>query len=198
MQIPNLQNLLKIDFDKNKKQILIFAGLVAILVLILYVNFILTPQVMRVVNVIVKMNKMGFELKSAKEEIVKIPKYKSDIEAFKEKVENYEKMLPAEQEIPSLLESLSSMAKSSGVRIESIMPIVKKDDKNSSSQVYQEIPILITGKSGYHELGNFVSKLEGGERFMKIVDINIKAGKLTPKRHDVEILVLTYILVKGK
>lgn len=199
MQIPSLQKLLQIDFKKNQKQILIFLGLMAASVVIIYFNFILTPQVRRVVGAIIKTNKMGADLKNAKRDILRIPEFKNNIAAYKEKVDSYERMLPAEQEIPTLLESLSGMAKTSGVKIESIMPIARKEEKSqATNQVYQEIPILITAQSGYHELGSFISKLENSERFMKIVDISIKANKLTPKRHDVELLVLTYILMKGK
>lgn len=188
----------QIDFKKNQKQILIFAGLVAALVVFLYFNLLLRPQVMWVIDSVAKMNTAGSDLKSAKDAIAQIPKFKADIDAYKEKVDSYERMLPAEQEIPSLLESLSSMAKSSGVRIDSITPVVKKEDKNQAAQVYQEIPILITAKSSYHELGQFLSKLENSERFMKVVDIDMKYNKATPKKHDVELLVLTYILNKGR
>lgn len=197
MELPDLHNLLKIDFKKNQKQVLIFLALVSLLAVFIYFNYLLRPQVMRVVDVIVKMNRLDTDLKGAKADISKIPDYKNDISKYKEQVDSYERMLPAEQEIPTLLENLSNMAKSSGVKIESIMPVARKEDKNKTSQVYQEIPILITAKSGYHELGNFIAKLEGAERFMKIVDIDMRSVKVTPKRHDVELLVLTYILVGG-
>jgi type IV pilus assembly protein PilO len=199
MQIPDLKNLIQqFDFKKNQKQVMIFLLLALVFVLIIYFNFLLMPQVTRVIGATVKMNEMGSDLKNAKSDIARVPEFKKDISEFKEKVDSYERMLPAEQEIPTLLESLSVMAKSSGVRIESIMPVAKKEEKLSPGQVYQEIPILITARSGYHELGSFVSKLENAERFMKIVDINIRTNKLAPKKHDVEILVLTFILVKGK
>ena len=74
----------------------------------------------------------------------------------------------------------------------------KKEEKKQALQVYQEIPILITAKSGYHELGQFLAKLENAERFMKVVGMTIKSNKATPKKHDAELLVLTYILTKGK
>ncbi len=199
MQIPDLQSLLKIDFKKNQKQIMIFLVLMAVLLVIVYFNFILTPQVTRVVHVVIEMSRQGADLKNAKRDILNVPKFKHAILSYKEKVDSYERMLPAEQEIPTLLENLSAMAKSSGVKIDSIMPVAKKEEKaQNAAQVYQEIPIRITAKSGYHELGAFVANLENAERFMKVVDISIRSNKQSPKRHDVEILVLTYILTKGK
>ena len=43
-----------------------------------------------------------------------------------------------------------------------------------------------------------MAKLEDADRFMKVADIDIKANKATPKKHDVELLVLTYVLAKAK
>lgn len=188
---------LRTDFTKNKTQAIIFIALIAVLASLVYFNYLLKPQVVRVADVVIKVNKKGNDLKNAKSDISRIGKFKSDIDSYKEKVDRYEKMLPAEQEIPNLLETLSNMAKSSGVKIVGIMPSVAKEaDKISKRQIYQEIPILISAKSGYHELGRFLNRLENSDRFMKVVDIQIKANSLTPKKHDVELLVLTYTLLK--
>ncbi len=189
---------LRIDFKKNAKQIMIFMALVAMLALVSYFNFILRPQVSWAVGAIRNMSKMAGDLKRSKDTIARIPKFKSDISAYKGQVDSYERMLPAEQEIPTFLENLSGMAKSSGVKIEGVAPVTKKEEKAQTGQVYQEMPILITAKSGYHELGQFLCRLENAERFIKVVDITIRSNKLTPKRHDVELLVLTYILTKGR
>jgi Tfp pilus assembly protein PilO len=90
------------------------------------------------------------------------------------------------------------MAKDSDIKIVGIVPVLSKlkDDKSvKKGQTYQEIPILITAKSGYHQIGHFLSSLESADRFMKVTDINIKANKLSPKNHDVELIICTYILL---
>jgi len=188
----------KFDFKNPKNQMVVLAALVAILVVMVYINFLLVPQVIRVVGVAVKNSKAKTEIKEVKNEITNIDKYKKGIGAYKDKVEKYEHMLPAEQEIPSLLENLSAMAKSSGVKIVGITPVAVPENKQKTDQVYQEIPILISARSGYHELGSFLAKLESADRFMKVVDIDVRANRSTPRKHDVELLVLTYILFKGR
>ena len=90
------------------------------------------------------------------------------------------------------------MYKRQDIKIVGIVPAMSylKDDKSvKKSQIYREIPILITAKSGYHELGSFLNNLENADRFMKVVDIDIKANKTSPKKHDVELMVCTYILL---
>ncbi|MCX5686865.1 MAG: type 4a pilus biogenesis protein PilO [Candidatus Omnitrophica bacterium] len=190
--------LTDIDIKNPKHQAIILAALIAILTVILYFILLLQPQVMRIIGTVIKDHKMKADLKSMESEIANIGRYSKEIGAYKDKVERYERMLPAEQEIPTLLESLSGMAKSSGVKIVGITPVVIREEKKREGQIYQEIPILISAKSGYHELGNFLAKLEDSDRFMKVADIEIRANKAMPKRHDTEVLVFTYILLKGR
>lgn len=187
-----------IDIKNPKHQMVILAMLIAILLVILYFTLLLKPQVMRVTGAVIKNHKMKIELKSMESEIANIDRYTKEISAYKDEVERYEHMLPAGQEVPKLLESLSGMAKSSGVKIVGITPVTVLQDKKREDQIYQEIPILISAKSGYHELGNFLTKLEDSDRLMKLADIEIRANKAVPKKHDVELLVLTYILLKGR
>jgi len=191
-------NFSSIDLKDKKTQVMILAGLLSILAIIIYVSFILVPQVDRVFKAMDHASKLGADLKVAQDNIANAPKYKSSLGLYEEKVDRYEKMLPAKQEIPALLESLSYMAKSSDVKIVGIMPVVEKEGMVKVSQIYKEIPIRISAKSGYHELGKFLSGMEGADRFMKVSDLQIKSNSQSPRQHDVEIMVLTYILLGAK
>ncbi|MFA6079189.1 MAG: type 4a pilus biogenesis protein PilO [Candidatus Omnitrophota bacterium] len=194
-------DLSSIDLKKAQPQVLILAALVSGVVLIALIFFILIPQVNKITDVLSKTGKAMSDLKEAEYQISRIDKYKTDIATFKEKVDLYEKKLPAEQEIPSLLENLSTLAKKSSISIVGITPVAPvaaKDQKAQKSAIYQEFPILVSAKSGYHELGSFLSSLENADRFMKVVDIEVNLNKTTPKKHDVDLMVYTYILLKEK
>jgi len=191
-------NLPSIDLKDKKTQIYILIGLMSLFAVIVYFSFILTPQVERVFEAVDHAAKISTNLKDAQYNIANIPKFRTNITAYEEKIERYEKMLPTEQEIPALLENLSDMARKSNIKIVGIMPVVTKDDKTKKIAVYQEKPILINAKSGYHELGKFISNMENADRFMKVSDIQIKTNNQSPKKHDVELTVLTYTLMKGR
>ena len=184
------------ELKNNPKQMILFVAAAALIMVILYLNFVLIPQVVGAFGAVMRMNKAQSELNSAQTDAARIATLKKSIVSFEAKVDKYEKMLPAQQEIPSLLESLSDMAKSSGIKIVGIMPVAAKEEKFQKEQIYKETPILISAKSGYHELGRFVSDMENSDRFMKVADIQIKVSAATPKKHDVELLVLTYVLLK--
>jgi hypothetical protein len=57
---------------------------------------------------------------------------------------------------------------------------------------------MISARAGYHELGKFMSTLENSGRFMKCADMRMKANTSNPKKHDVELLVLTYVCLGCK
>jgi type IV pilus assembly protein PilO len=187
-----------IDFKDRKTRLAILMGLVSVLAAVIYVSFVLIPQVERVSDAVRQAAKVSAELKDAGADIADIPKLKDAMVSYEEKVNLYEKMLPAEQEIPTLLEGLSEMAKSSGVKIGGIMPVATKEDRTKKADIYREQPILINAKCGFHELGRFLSRMENADRFMKVADINIKSTAQSPKKHEVELLVLTYTLSRGR
>lgn len=186
----------KINIDFKNKQIMLLAVLVGIAVLYVYANFILIAQARDTFRTYKNSRKAHREVISAERDIAKVEDLKNQVLQYRSKIDSYERMLPAEQEVPGLLENLSLMAKKSGVKIVGITPVSSKESP-SAGQIYHEIPILISAKSGYHELGRFLSDLEGADRFMKVVDIQIKANRTSPKKHDVELLVMTYILPKN-
>lgn len=186
------------NYKSTQREKIILIALLAMLISFLYLKYILRPHFTRVSGSFVAMKNIASKLKNAAREIARMPVYERDITAYEDKVNRYEKMLPAEQEIPALLEILSAMAKESGVKIVAITPVMPKENTAGSNQAYQEIPILINARSGYHELGNFLASLENSDRFIKVVDISIRTNSLAPRRHDVELLVLTYILAGGR
>ncbi|MDP3730825.1 MAG: type 4a pilus biogenesis protein PilO [Candidatus Omnitrophota bacterium] len=191
-------DLKSIDLKNTRTQILLLTILAALAAAALYIYFVFVPQVMRAFELTASTGKTKSELKSARTVIKDFERLKDELEEQSQKVESYEKKLPAEQEIPALLENLSNMAKESNIKIIGIVPAMSysKEDKSADkNQIYREIPILITAKSGYHELGNFLNNLENADRFMKAADISIEANKASPKKHDVELLVCTYVLL---
>ncbi|MBI5144103.1 MAG: type 4a pilus biogenesis protein PilO [Candidatus Omnitrophica bacterium] len=195
-------NLPKIDLKKDEKKTKILIIAVSAFLLIMYFNFLFRPQITRLTGVLSGMGTVSRDLRIAQADISKIDQFRANIEAYREKVEYYEKRLPAEQEMPSILADLSNMAKGSNIKILSITPIPVsaslKDADRTKKRIYQERPILINAKSGYHELGQFLSNLENADRFMKVVDIDVKTNKVTPKKHDVELVVSTFILLNER
>lgn len=182
---------------KNPKQMMVAVSAATVFALLLYFNFLLKPQVMSICSDRSKLSKVSADLGAARSDIAKISDMEKAVKAYSKKLGQYEKTLPTEEGIPGLLESLSEMAKNASMRIDGIVPAEQKETK-TEGRVYKEIPIMITASAGYHGLGRFLSSLEDSDRFMKVVDMQIKANPVSPKKHDVELLVVTYVLLEDK
>ena len=151
-----------IDFKSNKKQAMILTIVLLVMALVLYFNILLRPQIGRLTDLLGNTGKLMSDFKLANSDIANIDIFKKKIGENKEKVELYEKQLPVEHEIPRLLEGLSNLAKTANIKIISITPIPSstKDTAGKKKVYYKEIPIRISAKSGYHELGIFLNNLE--------------------------------------
>lgn len=193
MKLP--AELKNIDFKKNPKQLTMIIAAISAALLFAFAYFLLFPQLGRLGALAGKAGKAKLELRSAKVAIANIDKFKGEIARSSGKIELYEKKLPVEQEMPSLLESLNAMAKRSKMDIISITPVAGSNT-GAQKAAYQEFLIKISVRGGYHELGTFLSDIENADRFMKVVDMDIKANEATPAKHSVELLVATYILLK--
>jgi type IV pilus assembly protein PilO len=187
-------NLKNIDFKDPKVQNVILILLLGLIIFVLYIYFMLLPQVAYDIKTVGKTFRIRSEIKSARSLMAQKDELGKKASDYNAKIELYEKKLPAQQEIPDLLENLSKMAKNANITIVGITPVTVKLQKERKGQIYKEIPILITAKSGYHELGRFLSNLENADRFMKVADINMKVNASSPKKHDVELMVYTYVL----
>lgn len=187
----------ELNFKDNPNQFKMLVILAAAIIIALDFYLLLGPQISGLTNILSKTAKLKSELKGIEADSAKMSKLREAIKGYEAKVDYYEGMLPSEQEIPSLLQNLSDMARSAKVKIVSITPLASSGEgRADESKIYQEFPIHITAKSGYHELGMFLSSLESANRFMKVRDIDIRANKQTPKKHDIDLIVATYILLK--
>ena len=95
---------------------------------------------------------------------------------------------------------MSSIAKTSKVKILSITPFALKAVKAEGKEIeyYKQMPILITAKSGYHQLGRFVSNLEKGGRFVTISDLRIQHDPAFPRMQNIRMELKTYVSVEPK
>lgn len=127
------------------------------------------------------------ELQRVRQELIDDAKNAAEI---KKKWESTHALI-AEQEkmtIPStaaaaLLENLSKEARQAGVKITSVKPV--EAPRGKGSKLFSPLPIKFSGIAGTHELGKFLSRLESGPTFFRVIELSITAS-LTERRHQIE------------
>lgn len=183
--------------DEEKKIYLI--GVVTLITGVLYVSFIILPKMSELARTSREVSDLKDQINVVTSRVKKMEETSGKLESLRNEQKTYAKQLPPEKEVPSLLEGLSSIAEKAGVDIKSITPyaIIEPDPKFAQDVYYREMPLLLTAKSGYHQLGMFISDLEEAQRFITIEDVRIRYDDKAPRMHNVRMLLKTYVAVGG-
>lgn len=112
-------------------------------------------------------------------EIAKVEKASKEIKKHRQAMAETELMfakasglLPQQQEIPSLLTSISDLGQSSGLDFLSFAP--KKEVRRA---FYADIPVDIKVRGAYHNVGVFLDKVSKLSRIVNVSNIDMKAPK---------------------
>ena len=197
MQKIQLGRLKDLKIDKSKRETMLILIFGYVLFVFFYYQILLKVKISELSLLVPETKRLTEDIKNTAEDLKHEDILKKRYENMEKEISTYENKLPAEREIPLLLEEVSGMAKDSYVKISAINPVTtSQPQEKDASKVYQRIPILINAKSGYHELGAFINRLEKAKRFMEVSDINIQTEMPNFRRHDVELVVSTYVLFK--
>lgn len=117
-------------------------------------------------------------------------KIKHEWTQAKERMAETEKSFVAPDGLSALLENLSKLAQESGVKILTLN--TGEPEEAGQTRRYARVPIRLSAVAGTHNLGEFLTRLESGQTFFKVVDLKIKAQPSDAKRHWVEMTLQVY------
>jgi Tfp pilus assembly protein PilO len=118
-----------------------------------------------------------------------------------------QQLLPSEEELPAVIESLSDLAGQSQVKIQTIFPqrtdadgAGRKDKEKERGggaglkqpDIYKEVIIQIDALAGFHQLGTFLSRIEQAEKPMRVASLRITQDPKEMKRQRVKLLLQSY------
>ncbi|MGB2630126.1 MAG: type 4a pilus biogenesis protein PilO [Candidatus Omnitrophota bacterium] len=166
----------------------------------LYLTFVLVPKFGDMSKAAWIVSDLNATVNQLSTRIKRQDMMKGRLKELRDEYAGYSTKLPMEKEIPDFLDKVSEIAKNSKVKILSITPFELKAVEAAGKEVeyYKQMPILITAKSGYHQLGKFVSNLEKGGRFITISDLSIQHDAAFPRMHNVRMELKTYVSVEPK
>lgn len=130
--------------------------------------------------------KTDFETKAAQS--ASLNAYKAQMDAIEESFSGLLKQLPAETEVPGLIEDVTKAGLTSGLEFKQI-----KLQKEVRQPFYVELPVQITVTGNYHAFANFATKVAALPRIVTLNDFSIKpevvgdSSKLT-----IDVLAKTY------
>lgn len=168
--------------DPNRKRIFVISAVIIMLVLVV-ANSIFRSQSRRI---------EGLKAKVAEER--EKNRLLIEIGEMVEEIDSYQPRIPLERDVDWLRMEVIRMANESGVKIISITP--RSPEKR---HLYTRLAVEMEVECGYHQLGEFVSKLESSKRFIKIDSLNLEAGGATGAERiaKASITVSTFYLKEG-
>jgi type IV pilus assembly protein PilO len=117
-------------------------------------------------------NKLKVDLDSKKQVRQDPKEFEAKLDRLRKHLEVMKEQLPDKKEIPSLLKTISSLGKESGLRFELFQPrseIVR--------DFYAEIPVQIKVRGSYHEVADFFNKVAMLDRIVNISDVVMGGAK---------------------
>ena len=117
----------------------------------------------------------------------------ANLEAYRDQMRQMEesfgalvRQLPSDTEVPGLLEDITFTGRGAGLQFEAI-----KLQPEKASEFYIELPISITVKGNYHDLGSFVSGVASLPRIVTLHDFSIDPSSGS-NQLKMDILARTY------
>ena len=155
--------------NKIKAVIFIVAGLVPIA---LFYFFLYSPNVKKIDGLNKQKATLVAEVAKAKKAESELIKIKAEIAKTEELFKNTAIVLPKTKEIPVLLRNISDLGKRAGLDFLTFVPgaEIPKD-------FYAEIPVDITIKGPYHNLGYFLDQVSKLERIVSVNNISLGGAK---------------------
>jgi type IV pilus assembly protein PilO len=152
---------------ENKTKYFVATALIVIPAALFYF-LIFQPQYEKTIDLNNKIKNLQDDIFKVKKVVNDLPKYKKELEEVKKEFEATSVLLPKTQEIPNLLRNISDLGKKAGLDF-----LIFTPGQEIPKDFYAEIPIDITIKGPYHNLGLFFDKVSKLDRIVTVNNIAI-------------------------
>ena len=147
----------------------VFGGIV-LAVFLLDFFLLMQPQITSLTKIGPKMKQLSTDFNKSKVDIKQIESYKKQLVEVETKSAELNFRLKAKENVPYIIERISSIADQNRLKIDQIVPVAQDQKKlmENKRQIYYSLPIVVDVRGGYHNLGKFINSLETSDIFLMI------------------------------
>ncbi len=188
--------------SKDRQKMYVLAGIMGITFLYVYVVYLIQPMKVKSGQLKQQLVQAETKLRTIQLFAGKLAALESEHAALIRDVEQWSSRLASLSEVPKVIEELSGFASQTGIRIQAILPQSPQDmsidekiegvAKVGKKAVYQRVPIQIDALGGFHEVSQFIEKIEIGGRPMSVVSIRVTGLEQDTKNHRAQLLIESY------
>ncbi|WP_415902637.1 type 4a pilus biogenesis protein PilO [Neptuniibacter sp. QD29_5] len=143
--------------------------LVVAIILVAGTHFYITEKQEDLKRVVAKEEGLKKQYKSKALQVANLEALRQQMQDVEGRFKQLLKQLPTEKEVPGLLDDITNLGTSAGLKIGSIVLASEK-----RADFYRELPIKISVSGSYHQLGQFVSGVAGLSRIVTMHNYVIK------------------------
>jgi len=184
--------------EKKRIELIAVVGIFSLLGMIILYNLVRLPKSKTSTKGQEAPGSYRAQLLDAELRVKRLPRQRQEVEDLEKKVSAYRNEIPFESDHTWLSRQINSIAAETGVRdvsqryLQAAPPSLTLDKGWEAK--YDERNWEIRMKCGYHEVGNFLGKLESSNRFLEVTDISIEGNE--PGGQKV-VLVIHYLVRKA-
>jgi len=196
---------MKLDLNKileyfnnlnDKARYGILGGVVFIIILI-DVFLLFLPQLNSITSINDQITKMTADTEQVLTDRQRIGQLRKNLEANRLELKELSGKVRPIQEVPAILETISSIANEYGIKLDELVPEKDKQEALSSPKdltKYYALPVVIKARGGYHMFGHFLNKMENDDLYFIMKDFIIQNDAKNPNTHSFS-LTIKLILV---
>jgi type IV pilus assembly protein PilO len=160
----------------QRDQMMLLLSMVALALVFLYWNFVYSPKNAEVTTLEARVDTLEARNRVAKSELAKgsADKLKAEAEQFQRDLEIMRQLVPTGNEVPSLLEQVSTAARRVGLDLSNVEPQPVVEGEQFDTYRYK---IALSG--GYHAVAEFLTNVGSLTRIVAPVNV-----ALTPKANS--------------
>lgn len=171
----------------------IFGGILVFIFLLDYF-VLMRPQLNSLSKITPEINLLKEDIDKAQGDMQRIEEYRTKVIKLQKDLKQSQKRVRPRTEVPLILERVSRIAKESKVTIDQMMPVTEDMElilENPSRDFYT-IPITVEARSGYHNFGKFLNKLEEADVYLD-ADRFVLSTRKGSRAHRVDLTLLTIV-----
>lgn len=187
---PRLEKILKLPLYQR----ILIVGVIVVLIAAGYYFLLYAPKVEEYDRLKADYTRLYAKLQEDRRIAADLPKFKAEYEKMQQKLERALAELPNEKEIPTLLTSISSLAKDQGLDILRFKPLAEVP-----KGFYAEVPVQLKLVGPYHDVATFFDRVGKLSRIVNIGQLAIGKGKTEDGHTEVtvECLATTFRFVES-
>ncbi len=177
----------------KEKMVLKYFGLFAMIALA-FQYLLIQPTRLKITQKKIEVLKINDEIQQAYEFLRNLNAIREEADKMEELWQIFKTKLPDSKQIPVLLNALAQVANKANINYVSINTKPLEAGDQQGNLMYNRLPIEITLRCRYRNLGEYLANLREMPRLVKVESIKIFRNKDILPNVDVTINVYTYVL----